>query len=481
MTNLDRRVLIGMAGIAGAAAVSRLARAGSLDPPPGPVAPTGKTTDQIQPRIDLLNAPPSANVTSDANNQYIINNPGSYFLSANLAITKSVGIKIVAANVSLDLCGFQLAGAGTSTFTGIAVAGSGAWIGNGSLLSLQYGVNVTGAATACTLSRVRAAQCASVGLSLPRDSIVELCVADNNGYGISGSANCVLRDCTASSNTQTGFFADAGSTLTRCTGSANGFSGISTQGHCTLTECVALSNASAAAPGIAGILVGSSCVLQRCISAYNRVTYGISMGVGTSVIDCSVSSNTGSAADARSSGIEAADGCLISGCTVIYNAGSANTASNGVGIACSGQGTRVENCVVYSNTGSGISILDSRCAVKGCELSANGFDGITVTGSSTSISENRCVGNNNGIHVVSGSAHVVERNHLLDNAVNGLQIDSNVCFVYANLARSNPTNYSIAAGNRVGEIAVAATNASAINGNSGGAAVTSDPYCNIAF
>jgi hypothetical protein len=119
--------------------------------------------------------------------------------------------------------------------------------------------------------------------------------------------------------------------------------------------------------------------------------------------------------------------------------------------------------------------------VKGCGLSNNRFDGVMVTTSSTSVTETRCVANNNGIHAQSGSANIVERNHVLNNVANGVQIDSSVCFVYGNLARGNPTNYSIVAGNRVGQIVVAATNAAAISGNSGGVAVTTDPYCNIAF
>src|SRR4051794_23723898 len=92
VTNLDRRVLLGIAGIAGAAMAAQATKAGSLNPPPGPVAPTGKSTDQIEPRIDLLSAPASANVTGDSSNHYIINKPGSYYLSASLTISKDNGI-----------------------------------------------------------------------------------------------------------------------------------------------------------------------------------------------------------------------------------------------------------------------------------------------------------------------------------------------------------------------------------------------------
>ncbi len=129
MTTIDRRVLLGIAGIAGAAIATQATKAGSLNPPPGPVTPTGKTTDQIEPRVDLLNAPASANITSDASNQYIINNPGSYYLSANLVVTKANAITIAASGVTLDLRGFELAGTGRrwrghGNFRGVGSAAS---------------------------------------------------------------------------------------------------------------------------------------------------------------------------------------------------------------------------------------------------------------------------------------------------------------------------------------------------------------------
>jgi len=116
MTDIDRRLLIGLAGVAGATLATKLAQGGSLNPPPGPVAPTGKTTDQIEPRIDLLNAPASANVTSDASTHFIISSSGSYYLSANVLVTKAYGIRIAASRVTLDLCGFQIHRDGSASF-----------------------------------------------------------------------------------------------------------------------------------------------------------------------------------------------------------------------------------------------------------------------------------------------------------------------------------------------------------------------------
>src|SRR3954454_19252825 len=81
---------------------------GSLTPP-GPPAPTMKKLDEVEPRTNLQASIAPAGVdTGNADYHFIINQPGSYYLSANLLVTKTNGIQINAEGVTLDLNGFQI-------------------------------------------------------------------------------------------------------------------------------------------------------------------------------------------------------------------------------------------------------------------------------------------------------------------------------------------------------------------------------------
>src|SRR4051812_11621872 len=92
----------------------------------GPIIPSGtpgpiyKTLLQIEPRTDLQNAPASAVDTTNASGHYIINQAGSYYLTANVVVTKTNGIQINAEGVTLDLNGFEISRTG-GTGSGIHI------------------------------------------------------------------------------------------------------------------------------------------------------------------------------------------------------------------------------------------------------------------------------------------------------------------------------------------------------------------------
>src|SRR5690349_14020926 len=92
--------------------------------PPGAPAPGMKTLQQIEPRIDLQNAPAAAVNTTNNNIDYAITQPGSYYLSANLSATKSNCISIESAGVTLDLNGFEISRGTGSGGAGITIIGT---------------------------------------------------------------------------------------------------------------------------------------------------------------------------------------------------------------------------------------------------------------------------------------------------------------------------------------------------------------------
>jgi len=75
---------------------------GDLEPPAGSPKPGMKTLSQIEPRIDLATVPDGFSY------MHRIREPGSYYLSGNLDVTKGNGIQIAASGVTLDLNGFNI-------------------------------------------------------------------------------------------------------------------------------------------------------------------------------------------------------------------------------------------------------------------------------------------------------------------------------------------------------------------------------------
>lgn len=92
--------------LAGAAA------AGPMEPAPGPVAPTFKTLQQIEPRIPIS----TQTTPGDATSSFRITQPGSYYLDGDLMCEAGkIGIRVEASNVSIDLNGFSMVGNGGTT------------------------------------------------------------------------------------------------------------------------------------------------------------------------------------------------------------------------------------------------------------------------------------------------------------------------------------------------------------------------------
>ena len=97
------------------------ARAGSLDPTPGPVTSTMKPLDQVEPRT------PVQTLAGSGTAIHVISQSGSYYLTGNITALASGkdGIEIAADNVTLDLMGYAVIGPGKGIGAddGIVVSG----------------------------------------------------------------------------------------------------------------------------------------------------------------------------------------------------------------------------------------------------------------------------------------------------------------------------------------------------------------------
>lgn len=464
-----------------------------------------KTLDQVQPRmpIDATHTP------GDAGNEFLISQPGSYYLTSNIVTGKTNGITVSgggSAGVIIDLSGFNIVRGSGSGGSGIVIGATAdrCIVRNGSISGFQFGVNNLGGrggsfieltASNCTVGlvggagwlfdRCKAYDNAGNGIATDENSTLTNCVAfSNSGIGINAYLKCTLIGCTASKNQRSGILAATGCTLNTCSASENGGSGFDAGDGSTLSKCSATFNASADATSY-GIRTGFGGVVVDCVSFHNTntnttvaATAGISVDYGSTIRNCSVSQNDGD-------GVLASDNCTITGCTIRANgarAGHGIVAGNGASIdhcavaanplggIVALAGSTVSHCEVYANNGPGIDVSDGS-TVTNCTLRQNiKHDGILLTGGCR-IVENLCDQNGidgagSGIHATQTSSRI-EGNTVTFNTGAGIKLDAGGNTVFRNSAKGNPTNYAAAAGNDVGPIGTAAT--------------ATSPFANIQF
>ena len=233
---------------------------GPLAPPAAP-GPMMKTLEQLEPRIPITNT------------SYVINQPGSYYLTTNLTATGH-GITIRTNGVVLDLMGFAITGDGGTTDCGIYIAGTntapicGAVVRNGTLRNVGYGFRAN----------------STHGGRFERLALSGNAVAGVWFYCANGSSRGnVFSDCAIVANGGYGIFLN---------GSA---SGGTCQGN-TLSGCVVVGNSDI------GILVSGS-PAGTCD--------------GNAVVDCVVNDNVGNGIH-----VVLARGNRVEGNHVTYNYGA---------------------------------------------------------------------------------------------------------------------------------------------------------------
>ncbi len=234
--------------------VSASLSAGPLDPPAGPVAPTLKTLDEVEPRTPVNRLPASGT------SMHTIVEPGSYYLTGNVNPGPGQSaISILADRVTLDLNGFSLDGNGADTHAVVIEAGvRGTVIRNGFVRGFN-GIAINGEESDET-------------------TVESLTIFDSNQEAIFLSDRGVVRNCTVV-DAPTGIFVQSQGIVTGCVVSAT-----------------------------RGIVAGANALVQDCtVNPAGGV--GISVGENGRIEGCSVGAGA-------TNGIEGGDNSVIRNCTV---------------------------------------------------------------------------------------------------------------------------------------------------------------------
>lgn len=394
--------------------------AGPLEPPVGPVAPSMKTLDEVEPRI-AVNA---INTPGDADSLFRITQSGSYYLTGNISgVAGKHGIELAASGITLDLNGFTLKGV-PGSLDGVSVQsfdGQGVAIRNGSIRSWgDSGIefeNLAGHPSAGTISDIDASL--------------------NTGAGIITSSNARVERCTANENTGTG---------------------ISVIAHCVIVDCVATLN------DTDGITTNTGCTVSGS-TASNNIGRGFSLGIGSTI--------TGCVSDGNTTGFR-------SQASTYLNCNATNNNSDGFELL---EGNTLRGCLAYRNAGNGF-LASSANAIIDCSATSNELDGISVATNSVlrgnKCHQNGTSNSNAGIRA-TGADNRIEDNHCTDNR-RGFAIVSGENFVARNTCSgSTIVNWDVAAGNACLIISATPT-PGAVFGDSGGTSPGStNPNANYTY
>ncbi len=230
---------------------------------------TYKTLGEVEPRIPI--GPETT--PGDAGSLYKITQPGSYYLTGNIAGAPGKhGIEVETTGaVTIDLSGFEMVGA----------------VGLG-LPATQSGIYVSTVQARLTLRNGTVRGWGEIGVRAITSlgSIIEgVRAEDNVGRGINAADGVVVRNCVAAYNDGGGIYVGAGCTISNCTARGNGNFGIN-GGTSSVIEVRRLFNTDH------GITVASHSLVSRCTSS-NNAADGFRFGANNRIIDCIANVNTG--------------------------------------------------------------------------------------------------------------------------------------------------------------------------------------------
>jgi hypothetical protein len=353
-----------------------IASAGELDPPAGPVSPTFKTLDEVEPRTPLtLEGQPG-----DADSFFRITTPGSYYLTEDVLAKGRKGIEIETTGaVTIDLMGFTLEGGpdgavdakngidvidaravtihnghlrgfdnAVDTFTGDASIPSGVRIHDLTITGCDgLGVDVGDNAI---IERLVITDAANGAINARDNAIIRDVVVDNPGFnGISTIRNAVVERCVVRDATFNGFALGIGSTVKHSTASDNGLDGFSLLENAQAIDCTARSN------GTHGFDVDNRSRAMRCVADGNS-GFGFDLSPHSVVDDSTITDNS-------DGGVRAANNTTIRGCTMTNNNGGADVLLGEQSLIIDCTIDSLNRCVQI--VGSSVRIIDNHFRAPG--------------------------------------------------------------------------------------------------------------------
>jgi len=308
---------------------------GSLTPPGAP-APTMKTLDQVEARIpvDATHAP------GNATTLFILSQPGSYYLTSNLAgVSGQHGITINADNITLDLNGFVLVGPGNSN--GIDCAGhKDVVIRNGTIRGWATGVSSQATAKELRMEKIRFISNSSGGITIAGNSVIAGCMFESTGIGITTGPNCVISGCYFTLN-GLGIMAGTGNVITGCELFSQTGTGIIANSRCLIKDCRISGNSAKGIDTITSGGTNAGTIIENSTFELN-IGFAIDLSGSCIVRDCRIAPNS------VTDGINLAAG--VSNASIVNNQ-IRNAAAGHAGINCAGSANRID-----SNTFSGNNI-----------------------------------------------------------------------------------------------------------------------------
>ncbi|MEN1727351.1 MAG: right-handed parallel beta-helix repeat-containing protein [Pseudomonadota bacterium] len=243
---------------------------------------------------------------------FLIDSPGSYYLTENLSFPgqDSAAIRITTNDVTLDLRGFSLTGDGLGTGSGIQFFGAQIVIKDGRVMRFG-GDGIESTLTSANNTRLE-----------------DIVASNNGGQGIalSGSSNFLV-DCTARANGADGISSGGGSLIVQSIAQSNGGNGISVGSDSNVERTTSTFNQGA------GIQLGTRSRAGGNVASFN-VESGIA-GLGDNFITDNRLTNNNTGNNSFQGGIRTGAESLVSDNSLSKNAIS--------GVYVTGNGTLVDN------------------------------------------------------------------------------------------------------------------------------------------